>query len=82
MRAVFGVVGLVVTLALVGVLVKKQLSATRAPVPSLQPAPGVSGAASAPTGTVRDQSQQIQQQVKEQMDSLMQQARPMPDDAK
>ncbi|MFN4120074.1 hypothetical protein [Acidovorax sp.] len=82
MRGMFGLVGLVVALALVGVLVKKQMSATRAPVPSLQPAPAVAGAASAPAATVREQSQQVQQQVKEQMDSLMQQARPMPDDVK
>lgn len=82
MRAVFGLVGLVVALAVVGVLVKKQMSTTRAPVPALQTAPGVAAPASAPKGSVRDQSQQVQQQVKEQMDALMQQARPMPDEAK
>jgi hypothetical protein len=31
---------------------------------------------------VREQSQQVQQQVKQQMEGLMQQARPMPDDSK
>ncbi|RQO80825.1 hypothetical protein [Acidovorax sp. FJL06] len=77
MRAMLGLVGLVVALALVGLLVKKQLSATRAPVPALQTAPD----ASAPTGTVREQSQQVQQQVKQQVEGLMQQARPMPEDA-
>ncbi len=82
MRAVFGLVGLVVALAVVGVLVKKQMSATRIAVPSMQTAPGAAPVASAPTGSVRDQSQQVQQQVKEQMDALMQQARPMPDEGK
>lgn len=82
MRAMFGLVGLVVALAIVGVLVKKQLSATRMPVPALQTATGAAAPASAPTGTVREQSQQMQQQVKQQMDALMQQARPMPEDEK
>ncbi|KRD13946.1 MULTISPECIES: hypothetical protein [Acidovorax] len=84
MRAVFGLVGLVVALAVVGVVVKKQMSAMRTPVPTLQttatgaPAPTTS----AGSGTVRDQSQQIQQQVKQQVEGLMQQARPMPDEEK
>ena len=82
MRAVFGLVGLVVVLAVVGVLAKKQLSAVRTPVPSLQTAPAGSAAAPASAATVRDQSQQIQQQVKQQMEGLMQQARPMPEDEK
>ena len=80
MRAVFGLVGLVVVLAIVGLLAKKQLSATRAPVSALQTAPGAAPA-SAPPATVREQSQQMQQQVKQQMEGLMQQARPMPEDA-
>ena len=80
MRGVFGLVGLVVALAIVGVLAKKQLASTRTPVPSLQTAPGAVEAASAPT--VRDQSQQIQQQVKQQVEGLLQQTRPMPDDEK
>ena len=82
MRAVFGLVGLVVALAIVGLLVKKQLAATRTPVPALQTATGAAAPASVPTGTVREQSQQVQQQVKQQMESLMQQTRPMPEDEK
>lgn len=81
MRVLFGLVGLVVVLAILGLLAKKQLSATRAPVPALQTAPGADPA-SAPPVTVRDQSQQIQQQVKQQVEGLMQQARPMPDEEK
>ena len=83
MRAVFGLVGLVVALAIVGVLAKKQLAATRVPVPSLQQPAAAGGAnppASAATGSVREQSQQVQQQVKQQVEGLMQQARPMPED--
>ena len=86
MRALFGLVGLVVVLAIVGLLAKKQLAATRAPVPALQPATGSAAPASEPTGTVREQSQQMQQQVKQQVkqqvEGLMQQARPMPEDEK
>ena len=83
MRAVFGLVGLLVALAIVGILAKKQLGATRTPVPSLQlPVTPGSAVAPAPAGTVREQSQQVQQQVKQQMEGLMQQARPMPDDSK
>ena len=78
MRGVFGMVGLVVALAIVGVLAKKQLASTQAVVPSLQ----VPGAASVPatTGTVREQSQQVQQQYKQALEAAMQQARPMPDE--
>ena len=78
MRGVFGMVGLVVALAIVGVLAKKQLVSTQAVVPSLQ----VPGAAPvpAPTGTVREQSQQVQQQYKQALEAAMQQARPLPDD--
>ena len=78
MRGVFGMVGLVVALAIVGVLAKKQLASTQAVVPSLQ----VPGAApvSAPTGSVREQSQQVQQQYKQALEAAMQQARPMPDE--
>ena len=84
MRAAFGLVGLVVALALVGLLVKKQLSATRAPVPAQQGVVGLASPAStpAPATTVREQSQQMQQQVKQQVEGLMQQARPMPEDEK
>ena len=78
MRGVLGMVGLVVALAIVGVLVKKQLASTQARGPSLQ----VPGAAPVPasTGTVREQSQQVQQQYKQALESALQQPRPLPDD--
>lgn len=78
MRMGFGLIGLVVALAIVGVLAKKQLTGTSAVVPALQ----VPGAASvpAPTGNVRAQSQQIQQQYKQALDAAMQKPRVVPDD--
>ena len=74
MRGVFGVIGLLLALAIVGVLAKKNLSVvTTVPPPA--------GMASAPTGaTVQQQSQLLQQQVKQSVDNAMQQARPMPVD--
>ena len=77
MRAVFGVLGLVVALALVGWLARAQLASNRQAVPALS-VPGAAPA-SAPA-TVREQSQQIQQQFKQSVEAAMQQARPVPDD--
>ena len=81
MRMIFGVLGLLVALAIVGVLAKKQLSATKVAVP-----PGISvpGAGASDAGgqpqSAREQSQHFQQQVKQQMDAIMQQPR-VPRDA-
>jgi hypothetical protein len=79
MRAVFGILSLVVVLLIVGSLVKKQMAATTAPIPALQ-VPSASPAAS-PAATQREQAQQIQQQVKQAVEAQMQ-ARPMPEDGK
>nr|WP_315491433.1 hypothetical protein [uncultured Rhodoferax sp.] len=74
MRGLFGVVGLLLTLAIVGVLAKKNLSSVTTVAPP-------AGMASAPAGaTVKQQSQLIQQQVQQSVDATMQQARPMPED--
>jgi hypothetical protein len=78
MRAIFGVLGLVLVLGIVGWLAKTQLASNRKAIPSLA-VPGTEPG-SAPAGTVREQSQQIQQQVKQSLEAAMQQARPMPDD--
>jgi len=80
MKGLFGLVGLLVALAIVGLVVKKQLAATQQSVPVLAvPMPaGADGAASVPT--VREQSQQIQQQYKQAVEGAMQQPRPMPED--
>ena len=84
MRSIFGVLGLVLVLAIVGFLAKKQLSSV-----SAIKLPEVSGAAPIaqpvaiePNASVKQQSQQIQQQVKQAVEAATQQARPMPDDVK
>lgn len=61
MKAIFSVVGLLVVLAIVGVLAKRQLSAGVAPAAS-PTATGVPGVA-APTGTPQQQVQQFQKSV-------------------
>ena len=55
MRAVFGVVSLLVVLAIVGVLASKQLRAVDSSVATVAPA--------ASAGTVVEQSRRLQQQV-------------------
>lgn len=70
MRAVFSIVGLVLVLAIVGVVAKKQLTAGVAPQ--------VSGAPGGPATTPQQQVQQFQKAA----EAAMQQARPMPDDPK
>ena len=76
MRFFFGLIGLVVVLAIVGTLVKQQLASQKALAPAL-PALQVPGTP-APTGNVREQSQQIQQQYKQALDAALQQPRPEP----
>lgn len=56
MRGVFGLVGLLVALAIVGLVVKKQLQATGQAVSAV--APAASGA------NVAEQSRQVQQKIK------------------
>lgn len=74
MRGLFGVVGLLLTLAIVGVLAKKNLSSVTSVAPP-------AGMASAPAGaTVKQQSQLTQQQVQQNVEALVQQVRPIPED--
>jgi hypothetical protein len=73
MRAVFTVLGLVVVLAIVGVLAKKQLGAGVAP----SSAAAKEGIA-LPAGTPQQQVQQFQKAA----ESALQQPRPMPDEPK
>jgi hypothetical protein len=70
-----GLIGLLLALVVVGVLVKKQLNVVTAPV---LPA-GMAVTGGAPAGDVRAQSQQIQQQIKQSIETA-QKPRPMPDD--
>jgi hypothetical protein len=72
---VLGLIGLVLALAIVGLLVKKQMSSIAAPALSSAPA----SAGSAPAGDARAKSQQIQQQFKQSLDAAMQQRPPVDD---
>lgn len=74
MRGIFSLVGLLVVLAIVGLLVKKQMS-TQIAVPAAPGLPTVS--ADAPPQV---QSRQAQQQVKQAVEGALQQARPMPEE--
>lgn len=73
MRAIFGVLSLLVVVAIVGILAKKQLSSV-APVASPPAAPD--GTMAQPAGTPQQQVQQFKQAV----ESSLQQARPMPEE--
>lgn len=75
---IFGLIGLLVALVIVGLLVKKQFTTLAAP--SLPPVPGATAAPVVSDGTVKSQSQQVQQQYKQAIDAAMQQPRQMPDD--
>lgn len=74
MRGIFSLVGLLVVLAIVGLLVKRQMN-TQIAVPVAPGMPAVS--ADAPPQV---QSQQAQQQVKQAVEGALQQARPMPEE--
>lgn len=84
MRAIFGVLSLLIVLAVVGMLAKKQLGAlSAAPVPIQVPTSAdsvLTPPATAPGATPQAQSQQMQGQIRQSVESAMQQARPMPDD--
>lgn len=82
MRGWFGLVSLVLALCLVGVLVRKQLASTSAPVPVLQAPAPVDAATPTPSpeGNAARQSQQIQQQYRQALEGALQPARPMPDE--
>jgi hypothetical protein len=76
MRAIFGILSLLVVVAVVGTLAKKQLQAVSA-VPSMAPS---NEPAPAPDVTVQQKSLQIQQQVKKSVEESLQKTRPVPDD--
>lgn len=74
MRAVFGLVGLLVVMAIVGVLMKNNLSATRSTGATAPVAvDGVKVPQVDATKNVRDQSQQIQKQVQDDLNQALQQ---------
>lgn len=72
MRMIFGVLGLLMVVAIVGVLAKKQLSSGVAPAAAVvQGAPVI-----APAATPQEQVQQF----KNAAEAALQQPRPMPED--
>lgn len=75
---VLGLIGLVLSLLIVGLIAKKQIgSSVSATLPTV---PGVAApAAGEKPATVRDQAQQIQQQMKDALEAASQ-TRKMPDD--
>ena len=75
MRAIFGVVSLLVVVAIVGLLASRQLKAVNSSVSSAaaQAAPAGASAAPALTGTVREQSRQLQQRVANDVVKAMEQ---------
>jgi hypothetical protein len=79
MRAIFSILGLLVVVAIVGVLAKKQLGAVSVSGKSADSAQ-VTLPATTPGSTPQQQSQQIQNQVKQSIEASLQQARPVPED--
>ena len=78
MRALFTVLSLLVVVAIIGVLVKRQMGSLAGPG-ALPTVPGLSApAAGAPAATPKQTVQQFEQAIQGQM----QQARPMPDETK
>jgi hypothetical protein len=84
MRGMVGLLGVILALAAIGLLAKKQFASIQdITVPTVAPAPGgtaASGAASRSDANLPQQSQQIQQQFKAAAEAAVQQARPMPED--
>ena len=74
MRIVFGVLSLLIVVAVIGILAKKQLGSVAGP----STAPATASGVTAPTGTPKQQVDQVKQSV----EGVMQQARPMPEDEK
>jgi hypothetical protein len=74
----FGLLGLVLALAIVGLLAKRQLTATASPALPTMPGAASPAPGEAPANA-RAQVQQVQTQVKEALDAAAQ-ARKMPDD--
>ena len=76
MRMIFGVLGLLLVVVIIGVVAKKQLASVAAPG-GLPTVPGVETGAAAPGAAAP--KQQVQQ-FKQSVEGAMQQPRPMPDD--
>jgi hypothetical protein len=79
MKGIFGLVGLLLVLAIVGLLAKQQLAPSSVVVPRTDPGTGIATPVTAPGASPQQQSQQAQEQVKQAVDAAMQ-PRPMPDE--
>ena len=74
MRAIFGVVSLLVALAVVGVLLMRQLRATGQAVGAALPTEaGTAASAGAAPPPLREQTQQLQQRVKSDVTKALEQ---------
>lgn len=78
MRSGWGLVGLLVALAIVALTVKTRLAGTTQALPVVAPR---GASVQGQPQTVRQQSQQVQEQVRQQLETLTQ-PREMPDDAR
>lgn len=81
MRAIFGVLGLLMVVVIVGMLAKKQLGTGVAPVVPGAAAPAGASAPPASPASPASPKQQVQQ-FEQAVQGAMQQARPMPDNDK
>jgi hypothetical protein len=83
-RAIFGIISLLVVVLIISVLVKKQMSVSTQPIPACAPDTSPScrkSDHSQQPQTQREQAQQVQQQIKQALEAA-QQARPQLDEAK
>jgi hypothetical protein len=80
MKAIFGMVGILLVLAIVGLLFKTQRTSTSAAVAPAASAAGVS-IQTTEGATPAQESRQIQQQVKDRVNAALQ-AAPKPEDEK
>jgi hypothetical protein len=78
MKSMFGLVGILVVLAILGVLLKTQVKSTTSDVPPAALAAGVT-IKTTEGATPAQESQQIQQQVKDKVNAAIQSV-PKPDD--
>jgi hypothetical protein len=80
MRAIFSILGLLVVVALVGVLAKRQLSDVSNTRIQTQDGAQVLMPKTTPGATPKQQSEQMGQQVKQSIEAAMQQPRPVDDE--
>ena len=76
MRMIFGVLSLLITVAVVGLLARKQLAV----LPGAGSAPTDAAGVVIPMATPQQSSQRVQGQVKKSIEDALQQTRPQADD--